>query len=99
MKARIQWAGEALFVAESGSGHAVVLDGPPEHGGRNLGARPMEMVLMGLGGCSNFDVVNILKKPVSRSRAARPFSRPSGPKRSPRCSRAFTCTSWSRGGA
>ncbi|WP_028238089.1 OsmC family protein [Stutzerimonas azotifigens] len=62
MKARIQWAGEALFVAESGSGHAVVLDGPPEHGGRNLGARPMEMVLMGLGGCSNFDVVNILKK-------------------------------------
>lgn len=62
MKARIQWIGEAQFVAESGSGHAVLLDGPPEHGGRNLGVRPMEMLLMGLGGCSNFDVVSILKK-------------------------------------
>lgn len=62
MKARIQWVGEAQFLAESGSGHAVVLDGPPEHGGRNLGVRPMELVLMGLGGCSNFDVVSILKK-------------------------------------
>jgi putative redox protein len=62
MKARIQWAGEALFIGESGSGHAVVMDGPPESGGRNLGVRPMEMVLMGLGGCSNFDVVSILKK-------------------------------------
>ncbi|WP_421683523.1 OsmC family protein [Stutzerimonas urumqiensis] len=62
MKARIQWAGEALFVAESGSGHAVVIDGPAEYGGRNLGVRPMEMVLMGLGGCSNFDVVSILRK-------------------------------------
>lgn len=62
MKARIQWAGEALFIGESGSGHAVVMDGPPENGGRNLGIRPMEMVLIGLGGCSNFDVVSILKK-------------------------------------
>lgn len=62
MKARIQWAGEALFIGESGSGHAVVMDGPPGNGGRNLGIRPMEMVLIGLGGCSNFDVVSILKK-------------------------------------
>ena len=62
MKARIQWAGEALFIGESGSGHAVVMDGPPESGGRNLGVRPMEMLLIGLGGCSNFDVVSILKK-------------------------------------
>ncbi|MFC3609496.1 OsmC family protein [Stutzerimonas tarimensis] len=62
MKARIQWAGEAMFLAESGSGHTVVMDGPPEMGGRNLGVRPMEMVLIGLGGCSSFDVVNILKK-------------------------------------
>lgn len=62
MKARIQWAGEALFIGDSGSGHAVVMDGPPENGGRNLGIRPMEMVLIGLGGCSNFDVVSILKK-------------------------------------
>ena len=62
MKARIQWAGEAMFLGESGSGHAVVMDGPPEAGGRNLGVRPMEMLLLGLGGCTNFDVVAILKK-------------------------------------
>jgi putative redox protein len=62
MKARIQWAGEAMFIGESGSGHAVVMDGAPENGGRNLGVRPMEMVLIGLGGCSSFDVVAILKK-------------------------------------
>jgi len=62
MKARVQWAGEALFLGESGSGHAVVIDGPPEAGGRNLGIRPMEMLLIGLGGCSNFDVVSILRK-------------------------------------
>ncbi|HBP0151217.1 OsmC family protein [Pseudomonas aeruginosa] len=62
MKARIQWAGEVMFLGESGSGHVVVMDGPPDHGGRNLGVRPMEMVLIGLGGCTNFDVVSILKK-------------------------------------
>lgn len=62
MKARIQWAGEALFLGESGSGHVVVMDGPPENGGRNLGVRPMEMLLIGLGGCSNYDVVSILRK-------------------------------------
>lgn len=62
MKPRIQWAGEAMFLGESGSGHVVVMDGPPDHGGRNLGVRPMEMVLIGLGGCTNFDVVSILKK-------------------------------------
>ncbi|HCR1524836.1 TPA: OsmC family protein [Pseudomonas aeruginosa] len=62
MKARIQWAGEAMFLGESGSGHVAVMDGPPDHGGRNLGVRPMEMVLIGLGGCTNFDVVSILKK-------------------------------------
>ena len=50
------------FVGESESGHSVVMDGPPEAGGRNLGIRPMEMVLLGLGGCSSFDVVMILKK-------------------------------------
>ena len=62
VKARIQWAGEAMFLGESGSGHVVVMDGPPEAGGRNLGVRPMEMLLLGLGGCSNFDVVSILRK-------------------------------------
>ena len=62
MEARIQWVEGAQFVAESGSGHAVVIDGPPEGGGRNLGMRPMEMVLMGIGACTAYDVVHILKK-------------------------------------
>lgn len=62
MKARIKWLEGASFVAESGSGHAVVIDGPPDAGGRNLGPRPMEMVLMGTGGCTAFDVVHILRK-------------------------------------
>ncbi len=62
MKARIKWVEEATFMAESGSGHGVVMDGPPDHGGRNLGPRPMEMMLMGLGGCTAFDVMLILKR-------------------------------------
>lgn len=62
MKARIKWVEDVSFVAESGSGHAVVIDGSPEHGGRNLGMRPMEAVLIGLGSCSAFDVVTILRK-------------------------------------
>lgn len=62
MKARVNWVGEAMFVGESGSGHSVVMDGPPENGGRNMGIRPMEMLLIGMGGCSAFDVVHILRK-------------------------------------
>ena len=62
MKARVKWIEGSSFVAQSGSGHSVVLDGPPEAGGKNLGVRPMEMVLLGLGGCTAFDVVDILKK-------------------------------------
>jgi putative redox protein len=62
MKARIKWAQGAMFIGESGSGHAVVMDGPEEHGGRNLGVRPMEMLLLGMGGCTAFDVMHILKK-------------------------------------
>lgn len=50
------------FVAETGSGHTVVMDGPPDHGGRNLAARPMEMILVGMGGCSAFDVMHTLNK-------------------------------------
>jgi putative redox protein len=53
---------DATFLGEAGSGHAVVMDGPPDMGGRNLGVRPMEMLLLGMGGCTNFDVVHILKK-------------------------------------
>ena len=62
MKARIKWVQDVMFLAESGSGHSVVMDGPEDHGGRNMGVRPMEMLLMGLGGCSSFDVMSILKK-------------------------------------
>jgi putative redox protein len=62
MKSRVKWVEETLFLAESGSGHTVVMDGPPESGGRNLGVRPMEMLLIGMGGCASFDVVHILKK-------------------------------------
>lgn len=62
MQARVKWVEEALFMGQSGSGHTVLMDGPAEVGGRNLAARPMEMLLMGLGGCSTFDVVSILKK-------------------------------------
>jgi len=62
MQARIKWVQDATFLGEAGSGHAVVMDGPPEHGGRNLGVRPMEMLLLGMGGCTAFDVVHILKK-------------------------------------
>lgn len=62
MKATVRWVQDAMFLGESGSGHAVVMDGAPDSGGRNLGVRPMEMLLLGLGGCTAFDVVMILKR-------------------------------------
>ncbi len=62
MKARVKWVDGTMMVGESGSGHAVVMDGPPDFGGRNLGVRPMEMLLLGLGGCTQFDVLLILRK-------------------------------------
>lgn len=62
MKARIKWVQDVMFLGESGSGHSVVMDGPEGLGGRNMGVRPMEMLLMGLGGCTSFDVMSILKK-------------------------------------
>lgn len=62
MNCRIKWVEDAMFVGESGSGHAVVIDGPPDGGGRNLGMRPMELLLLGMGSCSAYDVVHILKK-------------------------------------
>jgi len=66
MKARIKWVENVCFMGESESGHAIVMDGAAEGGGRNLGMRPMETVLLGTGGCTAYDVVHILKK----SRAA-----------------------------
>jgi putative redox protein len=62
MKARVKWVENVSFLGESGSGHSVIMDGAPDAGGRNLGFRPMEMLLLGLGGCSAFDVVMILKR-------------------------------------
>jgi putative redox protein len=62
MKASVRWIGGSAFVGEGGSGHAIVMDGPADHGGRNIGMRPMEMLLLGLGGCSSVDVIGILQK-------------------------------------
>lgn len=62
MKATVKWVDGVMFAGESGSGHAVVMDGAPESGGRNMGPRPMEMLLLGTGGCSSYDVIATLKK-------------------------------------
>jgi putative redox protein len=62
MNARIKWVENVMFVAESETGHAIVLDGAPEGGGRNMGMRPMELMALSVGSCSSYDVVTILKK-------------------------------------
>lgn len=63
MECTVKWSGEGMsFLAETGSGHLVTMDGSPEGGGRNLAPRPMEMVLLGTGGCTAYDVVLILKR-------------------------------------
>jgi len=62
MQATVKWVDGRAFLGESGSGHTVVMDGPPDHGGRNIGVRPMEMILLGVGGCSSYDVMDILQK-------------------------------------
>ena len=63
MECKVRWTGDGMtFLAETGSNHVVAMDGAPEGGGRNLAPRPMEMVLLGTGGCSAYDVVVILKK-------------------------------------
>ena len=62
METQLKWAGNAAFLGTASSGHTVVIDGPVEGGGRNLGPRPMEMLILGMGACSTYDVVSILKK-------------------------------------
>ncbi len=62
MRAAITWAGDVRFVGETGSGHRIAIDGPPAFGGANTGARPMELMLLGVGACTAFDVVRILRK-------------------------------------
>jgi putative redox protein len=62
MKARVKWVQDRTFLGESGSGHSMVMDGDPAGGGRDLGIRPMEALLLGMGGCTAYDVVDILEK-------------------------------------
>lgn len=62
MNASVRWIDDMMMLGESGSGHALVMDGPKELGGKNLGVRPMEMLLLGIGGCTTVDVVSSLKK-------------------------------------
>jgi putative redox protein len=62
MKTRLKWAGGAAFLGFTSTGHTVVMDGPPEGGGRNLGPRPMEMLLLSMAACSTYDVITVLKK-------------------------------------
>jgi len=62
MKGSVSWQDGVSFIAESESGHSVIIDGPESAGGRNLGIRPMELVLLGVGGCTSFDVMSILQK-------------------------------------
>ena len=62
MKATIKWNGDVSFAGTADSGHTVIMDGSPEVGGQNKGSRPMELVLIGMGGCTAFDVVHILRK-------------------------------------
>ncbi len=62
MKANIKWTGDVSFTGTADSGHTVIMDGAPESGGQNKGSRPMELVLIGMGGCTAYDVVHILRK-------------------------------------
>lgn len=62
MKATVKWVSERIFLGQSGSGHTIVMDGPADQGTRNAGVRPMEMILLGVGGCSSYDVIDILQK-------------------------------------
>jgi len=62
MKVRVKWIEDVQFIGESGTGHSLIMDGPEERGGHGTGMRPMELLLLGLGGCTNFDVVEMLKK-------------------------------------
>jgi putative redox protein len=94
MECTVRWVrdGGMAFIAESGSGHVLVMDGAPDGGGRNLAPRPMETVLAGTGGCSAYDVVNILRRGRHDVRGcSTPNARPA----TPRSSRASTCISLS----
>jgi putative redox protein len=90
MKVRVKWIENVAFLGETESGHALVMDGAPEGGGRNLGPRPMETVLAGTGGCTAYDVVTILRKARQDISIMCRGRRRAGTGRSGRCSRAST---------
>jgi len=71
MKTTVRWVNDMTMVGESASGHAIVMDGPEEAGGNNLGIRPMEMLLLGMGGCTTIDVLSMLKKMREKVRDCR----------------------------
>ena len=92
MKAKLKWIDGVCFMGETGGGHAVVMDGAPEGGGRNLGPRPMELVLLGTAGCTSYDVLSILRKSRQDVRdcwVELDAERAEGSKVDPRCSPAF----------
>ena len=92
MQATIRWQGNVCFEAESGSGHKILIDGPPDHGGENRGPRPMETLLLGMGGCASFDVVQFCASRARTSPTAVARSRPNGPRmKCRRCSPVFIC--------
>ncbi|SRR6056297_1611122 len=62
MKASVKWVEDMTFMGETGSGHAMIIDGPPDHGGHNRGMRPMELLLLGMAGCTAVDVIAMLRK-------------------------------------
>jgi len=62
MEVKVKWVDGMMFLGESESGHTVTMDGPPNLGGRNMGVRPMELLLLGMGGCTSFDVMQMLQK-------------------------------------
>ena len=62
MQISLTWAGGAAFIGATSGGHKIIIDGPPEGGGRDLGPRPMETLLLGMGACTSYDVVSILRK-------------------------------------
>ena len=98
LECTVRWNSHGMsFIAETGSGHIVAMDGAPEAGGRNLAPRPMELLLAGAGGCTSFDIVSILKKAVKPSPTAPYASQRNVLRRTPRFSPASTCISSFRG--
>ncbi len=96
MQTSVQWLENVAFEAKSESGHSVVMDGSAEYGGENRGPRPMELILMGLGGCASFDIVTILKKSRQEVTHVECQLKQNVPIASLQCSPKFICILWSK---